>query len=386
MNEKDSVGHESDLVLVKQDSVELDGSDTSSFTTGKGRITDPYDPTKIEVSTKNAIMDVLIKRLKYKEIDLAPAFQRGAGIWSDKAQSRLIESMLIRIPLPAFYMDATDDRKWLVVDGLQRLTTLYRFVVEKSLKLSELEFLSYLEGQTFDDLDRDFQRRIEETPIVIYLIQPGTPPKVKFDIFRRINTGGMPLSSQEIRHALNQGKVIGVLKSLAESEEFKAATDNGVSSKRMDDRECVLRFLVFSAHGPDEYTEDNFDGYLNDHMAILNKESDAKIEELSKRFRHAMTVAKQLFGNDAFRKRYRSTDARHPINKALFESWAVNLGALSVQEAQCLVNNKEKLNERFMEMMKDTEFDNAVTQGTGSINRVQMRFSKVKEIIKETLA
>ncbi len=104
-------------------------------TSGDVQITEPFDPSLIRVDTKPMTIDLLRLRIAYNELDLAPGFQRKGGIWKDEAQSRLIESMLIRIPLPAFYMDATNDEKWLVVDGLQRLTTLKRFMIDKTLRL-----------------------------------------------------------------------------------------------------------------------------------------------------------------------------------------------------------------------------------------------------------
>jgi hypothetical protein len=376
---------ESNFVIVDQNKIELDGSDTGNDNED-GRILKPFDPSKIRVETKNTTMDVLIKRLRNKEIDLAPDFQRRDDIWKDDVQSRLIESMLIKIPLPAFYMDATEDNKWLVVDGLQRLTTVRRFVIDGSLALSGLEFLSDLTDKKFSELPRSFQRRIEETEIVIYLIQPGTPPRVKFDIFRRINTGGAPLSSQEIRHALNQGKIIKKLELLADSQEFKKATANGVSPKRMDDRECVLRFFAFTLKPPQDYAADNFDGFLNDSMAQLNQMSDEDLQNLSEQFLHTMEIAFSLFGYDAFRKRYQRTSMRHPINKALFESWSVNLGLLSAAESNCIFEKKELLIDRFITLMSDRDFDIAVTQGTGAIKRVRLRFRRIQEIIKEVLA
>ncbi|GAB6057285.1 DUF262 domain-containing protein [Desulfonatronum parangueonense] len=373
------------LVLVDQEMTELDGSDTSSESE-EGKITEPFDPSKIRVETKNTTMDVLIKRLRNNEIDLAPDFQRRGGIWKDDAQSRLIESMLIKIPLPAFYLDATEDDKWLVVDGLQRLSTIKRFVIEESLCLTGLEFLNDIKDKKFRDLPRNFQRRIEETEVVMYLIQPGTPPKVKFDIFRRINTGGAPLSTQEIRHALNQGKIIKILENLADSQDFKIATAKGVSPKRMDDRECVLRFLAFTINHPDDYDTDNFDGFLNDSMAQLNHMNDAELQNLSIKFLDSMRLAKRIFGTDAFRKRYEKTTMRHPINKALFESWSVNLGQLTEKESDKLFEKKEMLKENFISLMNNRDFDIAVTQGTGSVKRVRLRFKRIRDIISEVLA
>jgi len=118
-------------------------------------ITEPFDPARIRVDTKPMVISLLMDRIRNKEIDLTPGFQRKGGIWSKKAKSQLIESLLIRIPLPAFYMDGGDESKWLVVDGLQRLSTLKSFVIDKTLVLDGLEFLNECEGKKFDQLARN---------------------------------------------------------------------------------------------------------------------------------------------------------------------------------------------------------------------------------------
>ncbi len=370
-------------VLVNMDIAPLDGVDVSNE---EVVITTPFDTSKIRVETKNTQMDSLIKRIKNKEIDLVPGFQRRAGIWSDKAQSLLIESMLIKIPLPAFYMDATDDGRWLIVDGLQRLTTIRRFVISEELALCGLEFLTDYEGKKFSELPRSFQRRIEETDIVVYQIQPGTPDDVKFDIFRRINTGGEPLSAQEIRHALNQGDVTQWLERLANSDAFKDATDRGVSPKRMDDRECVLRFLAFSLSPPTSYKENNFDLFLNSAMQRANKLDSKVLQEYENLFYKAMNTAQQIFCGDAFRKRYKEIDSRYPINKALFEAWSVTLGKLDANECSSLIRDRAVVKTKFLSLMNDDkEFEAAISQGTGSVKRVRYRFAQIENIIKECL-
>jgi Protein of unknown function DUF262 len=212
------------------------------------------------------------------EIILQPEFQRNE-VWKRAAQSRLIESLLIRIPIPAFYMDATNDEKWLVVDGQQRLSTLRQFVIDKSndrLRLTGLEFLGRdLNGADFDSLERPLQRRIKETNVTVYLIEKGTPPEVKLNVFKRINTGGLPLSAQEIRHALNGPKVNEMLKELAKSDEFLRATGGSVQPKRMADREYVIRFFAFLLKRPEGYTED-FDLFLSNAMKEINDATDAE--------------------------------------------------------------------------------------------------------------
>ncbi len=349
-------------------------------------ITEPFDPTKIRVETKSMTIDLLLTRMEEEELDLAPGFQRKGGIWTDAAQSRLIESILIRIPLPAFYMDATDDNKWLVVDGLQRLTTLKRFVLEDELSLDGLEFLSNVKGKTFSTLPRNFQRRIRETQITVYLIEKGTPVEVKFNIFKRINTGGLPLSAQEIRHALNQGKVTAFLQELAASAEFVSASDGSIRDTRMADRECVLRFLAFRLTDFEDYKSKDFDGFLNERMAALNRMHESELRGLAREFKKAMVAAKGLFGRDAFRKRYYIESSRYPISKALFEAWSVNLSQLTDSQLELLHKRKANLQVAFMALMRNhKDFDSAISQGTGDPNKVRLRFGQVRRIIGEVL-
>lgn len=350
------------------------------------KITEPFDPTMLRIETRPSTLDLLISRIQYGEIDLAPSFQRRGGIWKDLTQSRLIESILIRIPLPTFYFDATNNDRWLVVDGQQRLTTLKRFVIDKDLRLGGLEFLNHLDGKGYDELHRSLQRRILETQVTVNLIEEGTPPRVKFDIFRRINTGGLPLSAQEIRHALNQGKAAELLTELASSGEFKQATDNGIRGTRMDDRECVLRFLAFTLVPYTRYKDTNLDSFLNDRMSDINKMSDQDIERLRRQFLRAMMAAFDIFGTDAFRKRYAINGPRYPISKALFEAWSVNLSRLDDDQLHLLHERREGLIQQFVLLMaEDADFDNAISQGTGNARKVHIRFSAIKGIIEEVL-
>lgn len=344
----------------------------------------PFDPTKIRVESKSMTVDLLVKRIRQREINLQPEFQRSAGLWKDGAQSRLIESLLIRIPIPAFYMDATDEDRWVVVDGLQRLTVLKRFILDKTLSLVDLEFLPY-NGANWDELPRAMQRRIEETQVIVYLIQPGTPEEVKFNIFKRINTGGLPLSPQEIRHALNQGPAAEMLRDLAETEAFLSATGRGLRSNRMTDRECVLRFLAFMMTSWEDYKSQDLDGFLHERMRQLNQMTSDARGLMAQQFIEVMRRAFAVFGDDAFRKRYHRDAPRGVINKALFETWTVNLAILSTDQAQRTVERKEQVRERFIALMNDRQFDQAVTQGTGDSRRVKKRFSAVKELLEGVL-
>ena len=291
------------------DSLEQDiETDESGLEKEVEEIIKPFDPTKIKIDTASKTIALVLERIKYGEIDLSPDFQRDSDVWDNKAKSRLIESILIRIPLPAFYLDATDENKWIVIDGLQRLTAIKNFVLgekfkeqenPKKFRLCKLEFLDQFNDKTYDELPRNYQRRINETEITLYLIEPGTPVNVKYNIFKRINTGGTPLSLQEIRHALNQGKVTELLKALAHSKEFKTATDNAVKDKRMAAREVVLHFLAFKLTSFNEYDQEEFDTFLNDTMKKINRMSGSDIQNLKESFFRAMNIAIDLFGKNA---------------------------------------------------------------------------------------
>jgi hypothetical protein len=348
------------------------------------KITKPFDPSLIRVKSKSMIIDTLLKRIQHEELELNPEFQRKAGLWTKEAQSQLIESLLIGVPLPAFYMDATNKNKWLVVDGLQRLFALKQFMIAKKLKLTGLEFLQELEEKSYDDMKRSLLRDIEETEIIVYLIEEGTPPEVKFNIFKRINTGGLPLSTQEIRHALYQGKATKLLAKLADSEEFKKATDNSISNERMEDREFVLRFLAFLLTDRSNLTK-GLNHFLNETMVILNQKPEAELKKITKQFERAMWAAHQIFGNDAFRKRFRKQDRRKPINKALFDVFSVSL-ALYNDDLERIIQKRDRLIELFMELMRDSEFESTVSGGASDLKKVEDRFSAIKNIFEELLA
>lgn len=352
----------------------------------------PFDPKKINVTPNFTSMYSIIARLQNGRIDMAPDFQRNAGIWSRKAKTRLIESLLIKLPLPAFYFDTTDDDRWVVVDGLQRLTAIKEFVVDNEWPLlaEDLEFLGDIcGGKCYNDLPAAFRGNIDESQVMICKIMAGTPSRVKFDIFRRINTGGQPLNSQEIRHALNPGKIIVFLKELVSLEAFKRATCNNFDAKRMIDRECVLRFLAFYENDPQSYAQSDFDRFLNDYMSTFNERfssNSVDLDFLKNTFEKAMKRAHILFENDAFRKRYDLNANRHPLNKSLFEAWAVNLAKLPDNDFLVLEKQKQVLKSRFVELMRDDkDFDVSVTQGTAAISRVHERFGKIQALIQEVI-
>ncbi len=346
----------------------------------------PFNPSQIDISTKNPTIDLLVKRLKSEppEIDLYPDFQRKDDLWDAGKQSRLIESLLIKFPLPAFYFDGTDNNKWLVVDGLQRLSAIRNFMISKSLKLTSLEFLKKLEGHGFDDLPRNLQRQIEETQLTAYIINPGTPEEVKFNIFRRVNTGGLIMAPQEIRHAMNQGIPAKFVQELSNLKEFQDVTGK-INPERMLDREFITRFLAFRIKPVSEYKPD-LDTYMNIKMGELKTLTEMEREEIKLSFISSMNFVKKVFGEWAFRKVFDLNERRRPINKALFEVWSAELSRLTEKQRENLAIKGQTLFSNFIELMKTDEvFVASITSATGDKTRVSYRYSKIESIIKNTL-
>ena len=346
-----------------------------------------FNPTQIRVSNKLYSLQGFLDRMKNEEIELQPDFQRQAGIWSPTAKSRLIESLLVRIPLPAFYIDATNEDKWRVIDGLQRLTTLKEFVLNESFALGDLEIIPEFNGKIYSELPRTYQRRINETQLTVVQIEAGTPEEAVFAIFRRINTGGLPLSSQEIRHALFAGPARDILAELATSQEFLEATSYSIRDKRMADREFVLRVLAFMQVSYTEFQSQDLDSFLNNRMKSLNAANSSEIEELKARFTRAMKRAHALFGRRAFRKVMPWDKGLNPVNRALFEVWAVTLDSLSDREFDELLGRKEALQLGFENLMvSDDLFYRAVSQSTGNFTTVRVRFERVQNLVADVLS
>ena len=318
------------------------------------------------------------------DIDLAPDFQR-QYVWKARQRSGLIESLLLGIPLPSFYFNEDASGRLQVVDGVQRLTTIFQYVHEKTFKLGKVTYLHDLEGQGFDDLVALFRRRLNSAQFVAHVIDPQTPYRVKFDIFHRINTGGSPLSAQEIRHCMSGKQAREFLKRLATDQSFATATGGALQNHpRMADREVALRFVGFRLFTVDEYAQhSSFDEFLSFVTEQLDDAGSQSLDQLRDDFVCGMTNCYATFDEHAFRKWPWRADRKNPINRALFESWGT---VLADHDENAVRNGAEGLVNRAREMMtNDVEFISSISSGTGDVRKVQTRLDKVRVAVKEVL-
>lgn len=349
-------------------------------------ITKPFNPNEIDVDISTVNLGSLIDQLENDEIDLQPDFQRVTDVWDNVKKSRLIESILLGLPLPSFYFSEDPvSQKLSIIDGLQRICSIRDFVLEKKepLKLEGLQFLKNFEGLTFSQLERPEVKRIKSLKITMNTLRKGTPLDVKYIIFQRVNTAGVPLTPQEMRHALNQGPAAIFIKELADMESFKKATNYSVESKRMQDRDFVNRFIAFYI-GYEDYMGD-LDMFLNDKMGELNKMTSEQRDDIRVSFDKAMKCCYAIFKKDTFRKRYNQEDRRKPISKAVYDTLSVNIAWLSDEERKLLLKNTEAFKAGMIRLFNNEKFDFSVSTGTGKKYNVEQRFTMVKSLIEEII-
>lgn len=388
-----------DILRHTSDEEDVDGFDKTEDLGGHSSTIKPWDPGKIRITTKSFTLREVVEQIADGDIDLSPDFQR-EYVWKERQRTRLIESILLGIPLPAFYFNQSESGAYQVVDGVQRLSTIALFMRgQHRLSSTDLEYLTDLDGLTYQELDPPALRRFRSTQIVVHVIEPQTPDEVKYDIFNRVNTLGSPLSAQEIRHAMSGDRSRTFIGELAESTEFDAATEyqywkklpDGSSardSSRMANRELVLRFCAFRVCTIDQYRQFvSLDAFLMNFTKRIDGTvevpiSDNELNILKADFKRAMSAAKDVLGPAAFRRWPISADRRGPINRAVFEAQA---NALADHNPSKIAQHAESIVEAFRHAFSDPEYLRSVTVGTGDARRVAYRLDRTRAILREAL-
>ncbi len=345
----------------------------------------PFDPNAIDVDISVVNLGSLLEQLEYNEIDLRPEFQRASDVWSQVKKSRLIESVLLGLPLPSFYFsEDPETNKLLVVDGLQRLCAFSDFCITKKLKLKGMQFLTRLEGWTYDKLDRTQIRRIKSLKVTLNTLRKNTPQRVKLVIFQRVNTAGVPLTPQEMRNALYQKKATDLLKEMAKLDSFRKATGGKIPSKRMTDCDFANRFVAFYLYRK-EY-DGNLDEFMGDALENINKMSQQEIDSIHDTFDRSMKICYKLLGNTAFKR----PDPQKPnsflkTNKAIFEVLSVSIAQLSENEQEILVQRKARFQNEIYSLFMNEDFIKSITSGTAKTPQVEYRHTKVQQLIKQII-
>lgn len=365
-----------------------------------------YPDATVSIVPESASVFQLKRKFEKKPplIKLDPDFQRNA-VWSEKQKCELIESILMGIPLPLIYVKEDDKGVYIIVDGRQRLTTLFNFMSHE-FPLQNLSVLTNLNGSYFSDEAEDGtkftehltqvqQSKIEDCPLTLHVIKPPTQDRVTFDLFDRVNRGGTRLNNQEMRNAIYQGPATRLLKELTNLTAFKTATESSIKSERMKDRYLVLRLIAFYLWQKEEliavkekgmplveYRSD-LEDFLGKAMLFLNDtKGEAFCLSFPKMFKTAMIKSVEILGPGCFRLPKKSDGPRRPINMALFET----VGYLILDTME---HNKEKypiIKSAYSKLLNDTSAEGFVRSTTyivDSNKSVNQRFKLVEEAIKE---
>lgn len=311
-----------------------------------------------------------------KELQLDPDFQR-EKVWKNKQKSELIESILMKIPIPVFYFFRNNEGITQVVDGRQRIETAISFM-DNEFALSPLSIMKDIEKKKFKDLSPAQQRVIEDYSIDVYYIQPPTPEKVMLDIFDRVNRGGAKLNKQEMRNAIYQGKSTKLLKRLSQTQEFKEIVGNFIDTKRMKDRYIILRFVAFYlsfTHHRFDY-KGRLDEFLAETMKLINKMDDTEIKEITQVFTKTIQYIQKHYDSDIFRFSSQAQNKR-PINMLLFESLCY---LITECQNKGIKVSQEKINKLKEEFERSGKFSKAVDGAPNVIYRFQ---ETLQQIIKE---
>lgn len=366
----------------------------------------------------------LYQRLSYDELEIQPEYQRKDRIWDDKKKSKLIESILMGLPLPIFYFGERKNDNWVVIDGLQRLTTVQDFMMgEFQLKLDKDSPVLEANGKFFTDFDRKFTRAINEFEITAYVIDMEEDNKISsnvnqfiIELFHRINTYGVKLSDQEIRSAINFGNSVFYLKFLASSKTFIRSTNDTVNPKRQKDLELCLSGLAFIIFGYQDFKNSKYDDFLNNTMSWINEQDfkksinkDSEIDyksdspiivSLTSRFESSLNFCYELFGANAFKKVI-NAKKREPISKPFFEVLVTLFSNINEEQKELVRENQSsfvgslysaiKHDSREYAKWSSKAYENserglnyALSTSTGKKVTINYRFEAISNILKET--
>ena len=341
----------------------------------------------IRVTKKDFSIFELYRKFKAKKLVLEVDFQR-KFVWEPKQQCELIESILMGLPLPIFYFKQQEDARYVVVDGKQRLSTLFRFL-ENEFVLKDLKILDFLNGKRFTDLIDEFgiyQSQLEDYQVYSHVILPPTPDRILFDIFDRVNRGGTKLNKQEIRNALYNGNGFKLLKKIVNTKEFIESTR--ITEKkdiRMKGTYLITRFWAFYLLFNNVLERNNekyiyngdIDSLIEVTLKYINSLSEDELVKLEKLTIDCLLKSYRVLGKGAFRK---ELNRSKPINMNIFETTMYLMAFLNINQDNSMI---DKIHEKVYKTITDYNFIDAIGNSRDSKKKVYIRFKMIDEIIQE---
>ncbi len=348
------------------------------------------------VKTQNIEYDLetLVKKIKRGTIKLDPDYQRRHR-WSDETSSRLIESLILNIPIPLIYLsqdvdvdeeDSDDNARYSVIDGQQRLTAITKYL-SNEFALSDLQTLKELDGAFYKDLPPFLIRRLEERTIKCLRIDSTVDAQVKYDIFERLNSGSIKLEPQELRNALYGGPFNDLIKRLATDPNFRIMLhinlDNPINSsrvKKMEDAELVLRFFALS-NGNYKTFRGGFKTFLDTEMEKFSLLNSVQLLDLEKTFLRTMKIIRQFFGDSAFAK-FRCEDGvfieMSNFNVAVYDALS-NAVAIEVDPLEPRITPDAV--QRYRDLFADSGFFASIEGGTADKAKVITRIDAARQAL-----
>ena len=355
----------------ESDVEELEGLDPDAGSWGD------YPIDNLLIRNENRTVYDVNRRMNKNNFILDPDFQRDF-IWPKDKQSKLIESVIMRIPLPVFYLAEDTEGRMIVVDGLQRLSTFRSFLDDK-LELI-LPDRKMLHKKRFSELPPKLQNRVEDLNLIFYVIDSKAPERARLDIFERVNSG-IPLTRQQMRNSLYMGKATLFLRDEVKTDIFKSATGGSLSWKKMRDREFVNRFCGFKILDLNEYKGD-MDEFLAECLRKMNGFSDDKLASLSNEFRTGLSNNFLLFDQHAFRRHKRNQKQRTVLNASF---WDVMSTGLSNYNEAVIEKFKDEIRDAVYELLKDEGFITSIRYGPNDAKKVRHRFEVTQKKFFEIL-
>ena len=327
------------------------------------------------------------------DLDLQPEYQR-KYVATKKIASKLIESILMDVPIPVIYLAEEKDGTYSVIDGQQRLTSFLSFTAEKyptgeSFKLTGLKVLKELNRKLFSELSNEEKNKIRKTTLHTIVIKKESNEDVKFSIFERLNTGSIKLNEDEIRNTVYRGNYINLLSELEENKTFHEVVQKENFKRRMFYRGMILRFLALSEKSYINY-QPSMKQFCNKELRDNRHLNDEKADEYRKRFLHCIDLVKVVFGKTAFRRySYVGEDKKKGnwtttrINMALFDIQMCGFVNYSKNE---VLNKADYIREAILEMMINNQtFIDSILIQTSNKEVLKKRFKiwlgKLDEII-----